>query len=359
MAHLVSLAVAALKMPSPQLRSDELTVGRVVIPTLARPDWKSPAEFRRARTEMFAAGLYPGVDYLIEARTANDRLTVRPIYPLVKRLERSDWPVTVESTMAPRWMDPMAYNFLTAAFALFLAASGLLVGFVLSLFLTISYVPSASMQPAIEPSDVLLVETLTPRLTITPRVGDLVFFEPPEALQAIVAQRRAAVAAAAAGDTLPARDAGGHSVAAAIATRDGSAIATAPQGRTSRLAPPPLFAKRELFVKRVAALPGDEVSVDPSGAVNVRRRAGEGAPSDLSEPVGAAAASAAADQPPPLLVGMLRPSVLTVPEGACFVAGDNAMVSIDSRVWGVLPADKVVGRPVLRVLPLSRFGWVK
>ena len=52
-------------------------------------------------------------------------------------------------------------------------------------------------------------------------------------------------------------------------------------------------------------------------------------------------------------------SELVVPSTAYFAVGDNAEVSIDSRVWGVLPRDNVVGRPLLRVLPLSRFGKVE
>lgn len=160
-----SLLPPTLKLPSTNLQPADLTVGRVVIPTLARPAWDSPAQFRGVRADMFAQGLYPGVDYTIEERDQST-VTLRPIYPLVDKLERNDWPVTVDISLAPRWFDPLAYNLLSAVFALGLAASGLVFFFVLSFFLTFSYVPSASMQPAIEPRDVLLVETVTPRLRL-------------------------------------------------------------------------------------------------------------------------------------------------------------------------------------------------
>lgn len=38
------------------------------------------------------------------------------------------------------------------------------------------------------------------------------------------------------------------------------------------------------------------------------------------------------------------------------VLGDNAEASLDSRFWGCLPQEKIVGSPVLRILPLNRIG---
>ena len=47
-----------------------------------------------------------------------------------------------------------------------------------------------------------------------------------------------------------------------------------------------------------------------------------------------------------------------VPAASYFMTGDNAEVSIDSRCWGTLPEANVVGRPLLRVLPLGRVGMI-
>lgn len=47
---------------------------------------------------------------------------------------------------------------------------------------------------------------------------------------------------------------------------------------------------------------------------------------------------------------------ITLDEDEYFVMGDNRVVSLDSRIWGPLPKEDVVGRPVFRLLPFSRSG---
>jgi type IV secretory pathway protease TraF len=53
---------------------------------------------------------------------------------------------------------------------------------------------------------------------------------------------------------------------------------------------------------------------------------------------------------------MAQPFEGAVPEGATFVLGDCAPVSVDSRVWGPLDDSAVQGRPILRIWPPERFG---
>jgi signal peptidase I len=45
-----------------------------------------------------------------------------------------------------------------------------------------------------------------------------------------------------------------------------------------------------------------------------------------------------------------------VPRGCYFVMGDNRQDSDDSRYWGPLPSNYIVGRAVAVVWPLSRLG---
>lgn len=47
---------------------------------------------------------------------------------------------------------------------------------------------------------------------------------------------------------------------------------------------------------------------------------------------------------------------VTLKEDEYFVMGDNRAGSSDSRVWGTLPRKYIVGKPILRLLPLSNIG---
>ncbi len=98
------------------------------------------------------------------------------------------------------------------------------------------------------------------------------------------------------------------------------------------------------YIKRVIGLPGDTVEIR-DGQVWVN-----GAVLDqpyLGDTKTFCLAGYACDNGP-----------LTVPPGHVFVMGDNRANSSDSREWGPLPLDRVIGKAWLIYFPLTEWGLV-
>lgn len=47
-----------------------------------------------------------------------------------------------------------------------------------------------------------------------------------------------------------------------------------------------------------------------------------------------------------------------MPEGHCWILGDNLPFSRDSRFYGPLPLALVQGKVIAKVFPLSDMGWI-
>jgi signal peptidase I len=93
------------------------------------------------------------------------------------------------------------------------------------------------------------------------------------------------------------------------------------------------------FIKRIVGLPGEKISVE-DGAVTVTPKGGQ--PITLDEPYVERESKTTASA--------------TLGPNEYFVMGDNRAGSYDSRVWGPVPRDLIVGRALLRLLPVSEIG---
>lgn len=95
----------------------------------------------------------------------------------------------------------------------------------------------------------------------------------------------------------------------------------------------------EDYVKRVIGLPGDVVTIKGTTVIvdGVTLHETYVAPQDQGVPPGARTITN-----------------LVVPSNDYFVLGDNRAVSADSRIWGLLPRQNIIGRADLVYWPLNR-----
>ena len=95
----------------------------------------------------------------------------------------------------------------------------------------------------------------------------------------------------------------------------------------------------EDYVKRIIGLPGDEIFIR-DGKVFINTV-------ELAEPYITPSSKTALDQ------------LWHVPEGQVFVLGDNRSNSSDSRSWGMLPLEDVIGKAVFVYWPPPDWGFLQ
>ncbi len=95
------------------------------------------------------------------------------------------------------------------------------------------------------------------------------------------------------------------------------------------------------YIKRVIGLPGETVRIE-RGQVSVTRVDGT---------------SLTLEEPYVVAEDATYSGVATLGAGQYFVMGDNRPKSSDSRVWGVLPKQDIMGKAFLRLLPGEDAGF--
>ena len=98
----------------------------------------------------------------------------------------------------------------------------------------------------------------------------------------------------------------------------------------------------KFFIKRIIGLPGETVEIKGTDVI-------------IKDPV---TGNQFRLEEPYVKEANLREDFLTVQlkQNEYFVLGDNRAASSDSRIWGPVPENMIVGRVLVRLLPLSQSG---
>lgn len=179
-------------------------------------------------------------------------------------------------------------------------------------------VPSGSMEPTLNPGQRILANRFIYRFE-DPSVGDIIVFHPP-----VGADRPDPTEFADRASTT--RD-----LFCGVRRKPGEACRMPIDGESS-----------DYFVKRVVAGPGDRLSVrDGHPVVNGVEKVDE----PYIRPCGS---------------GRIcnLPKTITIPPDHYFVMGDNREGSFDSRYWGPVPRDSIIGEAFATYWPPSRFGFL-
>ncbi len=97
------------------------------------------------------------------------------------------------------------------------------------------------------------------------------------------------------------------------------------------------------FIKRVIGLPGEIVEIK-NGNIDILSN---GKDLTLHE-----------KKYLPNLLSTAGDINITLKSNQYFVLGDNRQYSYDSRSWGILPREDIIGRAVFRVFPLSNISYI-
>eukprot|EP00956_Cyclotella_meneghiniana_P027809 scaffold63342_cov63-Cyclotella_meneghiniana.AAC.1 len=283
--------------------------------------------------------IYPGIDYRVMTMTdrrgneifttenihddgdkSHARLALRPCgWQMQQQLWKgygmaTDWPVEVTAdnlarvsttrfnanSAIPRIVSAFQRDWRMYTLALAVAITPIPLALVLRTLVSFYAIPSASMEPTLMKGDLMMVEKFPGIYERTHR-GDVILFRPPPELIDIV------------------------------------------QSNGSQLS------STSLFVKRIVGLPGDEdIHLVENNDVVINSQEAVGPDRNLCQ-----------DEPLRLIDKFLKngkgTQISKLNNDEVYVLGDCKAVSVDSRAFGILPKENIVGKPIARIFPLNRF----
>ncbi len=104
--------------------------------------------------------------------------------------------------------------------------------------------------------------------------------------------------------------------------------------------------ERQFFIKRIIGLPGEQIKLQQGNVYIINSENPQGFM--LKEKYLGSQGQT-----------LGRPDIVNLGSSEYYVLGDNRTASSDSRVWGILPKDDIVGKVWLRVFPISNFSFFK
>ncbi|NJR75848.1 MAG: signal peptidase I, partial [Scytonema sp. CRU_2_7] len=108
---------------------------------------------------------------------------------------------------------------------------------------------------------------------------------------------------------------------------------------------------QDAFIKRVIGLPGEKIELK-SGKVYINNKPLlENKYLSPAQRTVIDVCTSAPQQP-------FLSQPVTIPSNSYLVLGDNRNSSYDSRCWGVVPRENIIGRAIIRFWPLNGIGGI-
>ena len=189
-----------------------------------------------------------------------------------------------------------------------ICAIALLLAFAIQAYAVKPYrIPSASMEPTLRIGQRILVDRASHRLGADPKLRDVTVFTPP-----------------AGAETRTCGNVGEGPFYSGPASNRSCSRPTPNRAQTT-------------FVKRIVGLPGDRIAVRDGHVIRNGRKVDEPFAQSCSEP------------------GCYLDAIV-IPKGHYFLMGDNRGDSDDSRYWGPVPRDWIIGKAFATYWPPKRIG---